>query len=140
MYLRTDSQPLPQHGGATLLGVLLSLALSVALALFAVPAWQAHRLRLHRVDARTELLSTAQRLAACFERLQAYDNPACTVSLPVAVADNTYQLQGTVEHGAYHLVAHPLGEQTADADCGDFELDHRGQRSVSGKLASKDCW
>lgn len=131
---------LRQHGGATLLGVVLSLVLSVALALFAVPAWQAHRLRLHRVDARTELLSAAQRLAACFERLQAYDNPACTVSLPAAVADNTYQLQGTVEHGAYHLVAHPLGEQAADADCGDFELDHQGQRRVSGTLNSKDCW
>jgi Tfp pilus assembly protein PilE len=140
MHCCPDTRPVRQHGGATLLGVLLSLVLSVALALFAVPAWQAHRLRLHRVDARTELLSTAQRLAACFERLQAYDNPACTVSLPAAVADNTYQLQGTVEHGAYHLIAHPLGEQEADGECGDFQLDHQGQRSVSGTLASKDCW
>ena len=135
-----ESTRFRQHGGATLLGVLLSLVLSVALALFAVPAWQSHRLRLHRVDARTELISTAQRLAACFERLQAYDNPACTVVLPAAVADNTYQLQGTVEHGAFKLTAHPVGEQAADADCGDFQLDNAGQRSVSGVLAAKDCW
>ena len=140
MSLYPDSPRCRQHGGATLLAVLMSLVLSVALALFAVPAWQANRLRLHRVDARIELVSAAQRLASCFERLQAYDNPACTVSLPAAVADNTYQLQGSVEHGAYHLVAHPLGEQAADADCGDFQLDHQGRRSVSGALGSKDCW
>lgn len=128
------------RGGATLLGLLLGLMAGVVLALVAVPAWQSHRVRLHRVDARTELLSTAQRLADCYERLQAYDNPACTVSLPAVVADNTYQLQGTVSAREFTLRALPRGEQQADVECGEFQLDHRGQRRVTGKAASSQCW
>lgn len=128
------------RGGTTLLVLLLGLMAGVVLALVAVPAWQAHRLRLHRVDARTELLSTAQRLADCYERLQAYDNPACTVSLPAVVADSTYQLQGTISAREFALRALPLGEQQADAECGEFQLDHRGQRRVTGKAASSQCW
>lgn len=128
------------RGGATLLALLLGVMAAVVMALVAVPAWQSHRLRLHRVDARTELLSTAQRLADCFERLQAYDNPACTVSLPATVADNTYQLQGTIGAREFALRAQPLGDQRADAECGEFRLDHRGQRRVTGKAASSECW
>jgi Tfp pilus assembly protein PilE len=81
------------------------------LAWLAIPSWLQHRLRLHRVDARTELVSTAQRLTGCFARLGVYDNPACTVALPVATAANTYRLTGEIAAGRFLLRAEPLGEQ-----------------------------
>jgi type IV pilus assembly protein PilE len=106
----------------------------------AIPSWLQHRLRLHRVDARTELVSTAQRLTGCFARLGVYDNPACTVALPVATAANTYRLTGEIDAGRFLLRAEPLGEQAEDRECSTYLLDHLGQRSVSGTVPPAQCW
>ncbi len=115
------------------------LGLGIVAAL-AVPYWQEHRIRLHRVDARTELLSTAQRLAGCHERLNAYQNRACTVDLPVTTAAGTYRLTGEILADSYRLTAQPIGEQEADQECGSYFLDESGHRGVSGKLAPTVCW
>jgi type IV pilus assembly protein PilE len=129
----------PQQG-LTLLEVIVALlALGLMIAI-AVPSWQQHRIRLHRVDARTELLSIAGRLIACHARLGAYNNDACTVALPVSTAAGTYRLSGEVTADSFRLTAQPLGEQEADRDCGSFLLDERAHRGVTGQLAPVECW
>ena len=132
--------PAPRQCGFTLLELALVILVAAAAFIFGLPAWQQHQLRLHRAEARAELLSTAQRLSNCYAQLQVYDNPACTVTLPETVADNTFELRGEIAAGSFALQAHPLGELAGDADCGELRLDHRQQRSVSGRLPVAECW
>lgn len=126
--------------GLTLLELALWLALIAVTAIFAVPAWKQHKLRLHRAEARAELQATAQRLTRCFAQLHVYDNPACTVTLPEVVADNTFELRGEIAAGRFALHAHPMGETGRDLDCGELSLDSLQQRSVSGRLPASECW
>ena len=130
----------PRQHGFTLLELALVIMAAAAAFIFGVPAWQQHKLRLHRAEARSELLSTAQRLSGCFAQLHVYDNPACTVTLPETVADNTFELRGQITAGSFALQAHPVGELAGDVDCGELRLDHRQQRSVSGRLPANECW
>ena len=128
-----------RSAGLTLLEVLIALVVLGALAAFAIPAWQKHRISLRRVDARTELVATAQRLESCRASLNVYDNPACTVALPVTTATGSYRVEGVLEPQGFQLTAKPLGEQTGDA-CGEFTVDHAGARSVSGSKSASECW
>jgi len=75
--------------GLTVLEVLVVLVVLGGLAAYAIPAWHQHRISLRRVDARTELAATAQRLTGCRASLAVYDNPACTVTLPITTASGT---------------------------------------------------
>ncbi len=141
MSLRRRSHfPCCHAAGLTVVEVCVVLVVLAGLAWLGLPFWLQHRLRLHRVDARTELVSTAQRLTGCFARLGVYDNPACTVALPVATAANTYRLTGQIDAGGFLLRAEPLGEQTEDRECSAYLLDHRGQRGVSGTAPPAQCW
>jgi type IV pilus assembly protein PilE len=126
--------------GFTLLELALVIVAAAAAVMFGLPAWQQHKLRLHRAEARAELVSTAQRLSGCYAQLHVYDNPACTVTLPETVADNTFELRGQITAGSFALQAHPVGELADDVDCGELRLDHRQQRSVSGRLPVAECW
>ena len=128
-----------QRGLTVLEIVVVLLALGIVIAL-GVPYWQERSIRMHRIDARTELLSTARRLAGCHERLNAYQNRACTVDLPVTTAAGTYRLSGEILADSFHLTAQPIGEQQADQECGSFFLDDRGQKGVSGRLPPVECW
>ena len=134
------SRPVRRPRGFTLLELALCIALVAATAIFAVPAWQQHKLRLHRAEARAELQATAQRLTRCFAQLHVYDNPACTVTLPELVADNTFELRGEIAAGSFALQAHPLGETAKDMDCGELGLDSLQQRTVSGRRPASECW
>ena len=80
--------------GLTLVEVVVTLLLLGVLTAIALPSWQQHQIRLRRADARSELLSIAGRLSACFARLSAYDNPACTAALSAVTAGNTYRVTG----------------------------------------------
>jgi len=137
---RPSNASLCHVAGFTLVEVCVVLVMLSGLAWLAIPSWLQHRLRLHRVDARIELVSTAQRLTGCFARLGVYDNPACTVALPVATAANTYRLTGEIAAGGFLLRAEPLGDQAEDRECSTYLLDHRGQRSVSGTGSPTLCW
>lgn len=125
--------------GLTLLEVLIALAVLGALAAFVIPAWQQHRISLRRIDARTELVATAQRLENCRASLNVYDNPACTVALPITTATGSYRVEGELKPRGFRLTAKPLGEQAGDA-CGEFSVDHAGARSVSGSKPAAECW
>jgi type IV pilus assembly protein PilE len=125
--------------GLTLLEVLIALAVLGAVAAFAIPAWQKHRISLRRVDARTELVATAQRLESCRASLNVYDNLACTVVLPITTATGSYRVEGELRPQGFRLTAKPLGEQVGDA-CGEFSIDHAGARSVSGSKPAAECW
>jgi type IV pilus assembly protein PilE len=125
--------------GLTLLEVLIALVVLGALVAFAIPAWQKHRISLRRIDARTELVATAQRLQSCRASLSVYDNPACTVALPISTATGSYRVEGELKPQGFRLTAKPLGEQVGDA-CGEFSIDHAGARSVSGSKPAVECW
>ena len=130
----------PRHvAGLTLLEVLVAVVVLVALSAYAIPAWQKHRLTLRRVDARTEVVATAQRLKGCRASLAAYDNPACTVTLPITTATGSYRVEGELKPQGFRLTAKPLGEQVADA-CGEFSIDQDGKHTVSGTQSAADCW
>jgi type IV pilus assembly protein PilE len=131
--------PHARVSGLSVLEILIVLAVLVGLAAYAVPAWHQHRISLRRVDARSELLAIAQRLQQCRASLAAYDNPACTVRLPILTATGSYRLEGALGDRGFRLVAVPQGEQVADP-CGQFLLDDRGARSVTGSLTAAACW
>ena len=125
--------------GLTLLEVLVAIVVLAALAAYAIPAWQKHRITLRRVDARTELVATAQRLKSCRASLAVYDNPACTVALPITTATGSYRVEGELKPQGFRLTAKPLGEQGADA-CGEFSIDQDGKHAISGTQSAGDCW
>lgn len=126
--------------GLTLVEVVVTLLLLGVLTAIALPSWQQHQIRLRRADARSELLSIAGRLSACFARLSAYDNPACTAALPAVTAGNTYRVTGEIGPSSFRLQATPLGAQIADQGCGAYSLDQHGQREASGTLPPGQCW
>jgi len=131
----------------TLLELMIAIAIAATLAVFAVPSYQSHVARSHRIDAASALYRAAQFVAA------GGSNDAVTLpagldqSPPFGTA--VYWLRALPvddTNGGYSVEARPVetGPMRDDV-CGTFILDATGLRSNRGagdvvvKNAS-ECW
>lgn len=132
--------PLPRNPGFSLVEVLVVLALVATLAALAWPSYRETVYSARRTDARIALLGAAQVLESCHVRHERYSHPDCTV--PEVSPNGHYRITEPQprEDAGFRLRATPIGAQAGDSrSCAWLELDHRGQRTVSGE-AGTACW
>jgi Tfp pilus assembly protein PilE len=120
-----------------------------------VPSYRIYVLRANRVDAKRALLSRAADFERCFTRNSSYLDGGAAA--PCAVATNlpdaslpTYRIEvdpGSITGGTVGLTATsfvlravPINAQAKDTQCGNFRLDDKNNRAVTGTLSAQDCW
>lgn len=131
--------------GMTLLELMVVVGIVATLATVALPTYREYLKRANRGDARAALLKVAQFM----ER--------------AATANGMYPLEGqvpqsvkTAEGGRYDITlwstdgatftvtaTRKPSSQQADDRCGDFRIDHTGNRTVlnaAGGMTADDCW
>ena len=136
--------------GSTLLELVVVLAVTALLASLAFPAYRAHVLRTHRVDAQAALLA----LAAAQERFhlrhlryasQSELGIAAPDGLGIAsiTADGRYRLAiDGADAATFTASALARGPQADDSACRNFRIDARGARSATDAAgqAAPRCW
>ncbi len=111
----------------------------------ALPSFQVRSLRVHRVEAKAELLQIASVLERCFARFSDYDHADCRaqIALPRVLASGRYVIStAALDAERYQLQAVPQGKQVADQECGTLLIDSSGIRTVSASAtqAAARCW
>lgn len=136
-----------RHRGITLIELMVVVAIVGVLAAIAVPTYRSYVLRANRADAKSALLSTAQRLEQCYTNSTpfAYDSTTCaaSVTLPFTADGGNYVISvSDLTASTYTLTATPQGGQAADSKCRNFVLRQNGVQTVTGTLAAtpQECW
>jgi type IV pilus assembly protein PilE len=131
-----------KSAGVTLMELLVVVTIIGILTSLAIPAYRNYVVRANRSDAKAALLAVAGSLERCFTRFNSYaEADGCAVVLPTTSTESHYAITAPVQtQVAFSLTATPQGAQVADTDCGDFTLDNRNARGVSGSLPWRDCW
>jgi type IV pilus assembly protein PilE len=132
--------------GFTLIETLIVVAIIAVLAMIALPGYNQYVMRGHRAHARAALLQLAQWMEREATARGAYPLTTEIPASRLVVDGGRYTLAVSSETGWSHrLSALPTGTQAADA-CGNFHMDHTGQRSqsatarVAEPLDSRSCW
>ena len=129
--------------GFSLLELLIAVGIIGILAAIVYPRYQDMVIRSHRADATTLLMDAAQSLERCYTRFYAYDDNRCTASPVGRVSEGGFYRitdDSDIEETSFRLVAVPQGRQENDTECGNFTLDHRSARGVSGSGSADNCW
>lgn len=121
--------------GFTLIELMIAVAILAIIATIAIPAYNKHVEKARRADAQSALLSASQVLERCFTRTNTYVGCDIAEESPDGFYEISFLQQDASE---YRLRARPIGPQENDA-CGDYELDHRGNRDADGDPADR-CW
>lgn len=125
-----------RHNGFTLIELMIVIVVVAILAAIAYPAYTNQVQKTRRADATTALLGAAQQLERCFTRFNAYDDDGCPSTF---VTDGGfYAITLVSDATSFTLTATPLGPQVNDTACGDFTLDHRGNRTPLPD--ANRCW
>jgi type IV pilus assembly protein PilE len=136
-------QRLPR--GLSMVDVMVTAAVIGIVSAIALPSFRSSSLRVHRVEAKAELLQAASALERCFARFNDYDHADCRaqVALPRVLPSGRYLISATaVSDEHFQLQAVPQGKQAADRECGTLLIDSAGIRSVSAgatQVAAR-CW
>ncbi|MFZ5483229.1 MAG: type IV pilin protein [Pseudomonadota bacterium] len=137
--------------GFTLIELMIAVAVIGLLAAIAIPSYQNSLRRAARADLKSIMMESAGILERNYTRNGCYHrndadcgNAATNVVVPFAASPRSgaakYNIAFTVLTAqTYTLTATPTGSQTGDA-CGNYTLDHTGQRGVSGGLGVAECW
>ena len=132
--------------GATLLELVITLAIVGLLVTIAQFTWQIHSMRIRRSDATNGLLMLAAAQEAFYLEAGRYassvrDSPP--IGLGMRGTENGWYRLRVLSAGTdgYTAIATPApgSPQERDRSCQRFVLDHRGRRDATpGELAS--CW
>ena len=129
--------------GFSLIELMIAIAIVGIIAGLAIPSYNNYILKSGRAEAKGVLLQVAQTLERCYTRYSAYDADACPIDQGYTVMseNDRYELTATtVGANAFELTAVPQAGQAKDTKCGNFTLEHTGNRGISGSGAKKDCW
>jgi len=129
--------------GFTLIELMIAIAVVGILAALAFPSYQNYVLKSGRADAKAALYGVAQTLERCYTRFTAYNDGDCALGQGDTVMSENDKYEVTVttlDRTEFELTAAPQDGQTKDTECGDFTLDHRGEKGVSGTGSVEDCW
>lgn len=138
------------HRGFTLVEMLIVISIISILAAIAYPSYRSQVLKTQRTEAKTALADTAQRLERCYTQFNVYnDTDDCTIASTLSPAGTG---SFDTEEGHYTITATTLGASSFtlqatrkdgdDSRCGNFVLNHLGQRGSKGTIGSdpNDCW
>ncbi len=159
--------PRPAAGssaGFTLIELMITLAIIAILSAVAYPLYANQLIKSQRVEARTALMRAATLLERRFTQDAGYPASAAAFSTLYGLAQST-PIYSDPDNAAsatrsrflvtyapgtppatglaplsYTLTATPQANARTDSDCGNFSLNERGQRSVSGSNPRNECW
>ncbi|WP_052367744.1 type IV pilin protein [Algiphilus aromaticivorans] len=139
-----------RNRGFTLVEMLIVISIISILAAIAYPSYRSQVLKTQRTEAKTALADTAQRLERCYTQFNVYnDTDDCTIASTLSPAGTG---SFDTEEGHYTITATALGASSFtlraarkdgdDSRCGNFVLNHLGQRGSLGTIGSdaNDCW
>ena len=145
--------PAPNARGFTLLELLITLAIAVAVAVIALPSYQASVTRAHRTDALVALALAAQMLERYYTEHGSYTGATLGANgiYPSTSTNGYYTLSLTVDRSvalptgaSYQLQAAPTGVQAKDSQCGTYGLDETGFKTAAGGASDyatlSVCW
>ncbi|TLX80677.1 type IV pilin protein [Pseudomonas nicosulfuronedens] len=135
--------------GFTLIEMMVVVCILALLAGIAIPSYRQYVLRANRSEAQTLLRDAAAQQERYLAQYSKYTDTATRLAFGYPLADGKrlsphqlYELQAEFIDGnarSYRLTALRRGAQASDSECGDFTLDHQGNRGTSaGSVES--CW
>lgn len=142
--------------GFSLIEVMIVVAIVAIIAVIALPSYTNYVTRANRSDAKVGLQNTAQALERCFTRFSAYNSDSCPIAgqitdsnvieVPGGGADATYEISASaLDVSSFTLQAAPVNVQetreTKLGQCGTFQMDQRGDRTMADAGQDADrCW
>ena len=127
--------------GFTLIEIMITVAILAIIVAIALPSYRRYVIETNRGEAKAVLMQTAQSFERCFTRFSTYNDGNCGIAgqtTPFASETDKYNVNfTTLTATTFVLTATPV---QADPECGNFTLDHRGQRGISGTGMVDDCW
>ena len=133
--------------GFTLIELMIVVAVIGVLAAIAIPAYSNYVDRATRADAKSSLLTIAQRLERCYTITNSYRGAGCPTSGEGGLVSDEgfYRIVINVNTlgTTYEITATPLAgtrQHSRDlARCGSFTINQVGQRTATGSLGNA-CW
>ncbi|OBY89108.1 hypothetical protein A6723_011410 [Pseudomonas sp. AU11447] len=135
--------------GFTLIELMVVVCILALLAGIAIPNYRQYVLRANRSEAQTLLRDAAAQQERYLAQYSKYTDAATRLAFGYPLVDGKrlsphqlYELQAEFIDGntrSYRLTALRRGAQAGDSECGDFTLDHQGQRGTSAGSVDS-CW
>jgi len=136
--------------GMTLLELLIVLVVVGVLATLALPAFQGHVLRTHRVEATGALLGLSSAQERFYLQHHRYATQAELAPAPPdglgtssTSGDGRYSIAiASADAAGFTATARAIGAQARDAACAVFSIDARGARSATDRAGQEAprCW
>ena len=128
--------------GFNLIELLIAMVIIAILSLLIYPSYNSYFIRAHRNLGIIALSDASGRIEEYYTRHNSYAGATpSNLKLNNAAINGYYIMSITAKNNTYTLSAIPQGKQAAkDAGCGTLMIDQFGNKSVSGKLATNECW
>lgn len=140
--------------GFTLIELMIAVAIIGVLAAIAYPNYQQYLLKTGRSDGHAKLTQIMQAQERAYSQNQAYTLNLGTGGLgmgvnanaPVISDEGRYSIAaqvcaaGTPLTRCVRLVATAIGQQAADAQCGNLILTSQGVKERTGTAPRESCW